>query len=136
MQLIFRLAASFGSGTDFNGETMKKLSVLLAVFCFLSNSIFSQTSFSPDVKRIAVFKNGYAFTYREGEAQINNGWVYTTNTPIGVLGTVWGYSTTPNVRVMQLLASENEKREIERVTEFNRRFDCQRRRADSFYRQL
>lgn len=95
---------------------MKKLSVLLAVFCFLSNSIFSQTSFSPDVKRIAVFKNGYAFTYREGEAQINNGWVYTTNTPIGVLGTVWGYSTTPNVKVMQLLASENEKREIERVT--------------------
>ena len=95
---------------------MKKLSVLLALFCCLSNPIFSQTNFSPDVKRIAVFKNGYAFTYREGEAQINNGWVYTTNTPVGVLGTVWGYSTTPNVKVMQLLASENEKREIERVT--------------------
>jgi hypothetical protein len=95
---------------------MKKLSVLLALFCFLTNPIFSQISFSPDVKRIAVFKNGYAFTYREGEAQITGGWVYTTNTPVGVLGTVWGYSTTPNVKVMQLLASENEKREIERVT--------------------
>jgi hypothetical protein len=96
---------------------MKKLSVLLALFCFLSNPIFSQANFSPDVKRVAVFKNGYAFTYREGEAQTANGWAYTTSTPIGVLGTIWGYSTTPNVRVMQLLASENEKRETERVTD-------------------
>ena len=95
---------------------MKRLSVLLAVFCFLTNSIFAQSSFTPDVKRVAVFKNGYAFTYREGEAQTTNGWVYTTNTPIGVLGTIWGYSTSPNVRVMQLLASENEKRETERVS--------------------
>jgi hypothetical protein len=96
---------------------MKKLSVLLALFCFLTNPIFAQNNFSPDVKRVAVFKNGYAFTYREGEAQIQNGWVYTTNTPIGVLGTIWGYATSPNVRVMQLLASENEKREMERVTD-------------------
>jgi len=96
---------------------MKKLSVLLALFCFLINPIFAQSNFSPDVKRVAVFKNGYAFTYREGEAQIQNGWVYTTNTPIGVLGTIWGYATSPNVRVMQLLASENEKREMERVTD-------------------
>ncbi|MGC2236566.1 MAG: hypothetical protein WA584_10420 [Pyrinomonadaceae bacterium] len=96
---------------------MKKLSVLLALFCFLTNPIFSQSNFSPDVKRVAVFKNGYAFTYREGEAQAQNGWVYTNNTPIGVLGTVWGYSGSPNVRVMQLLASENEKREMERVTD-------------------
>ncbi|MET0753378.1 MAG: hypothetical protein ABWZ66_08390 [Pyrinomonadaceae bacterium] len=96
---------------------MKKLSVLLALFCFLTNPIFSQANFSPDVKRVAVFKNGYAFTYREGEAQTNNGWVYTNNTPVGVLGTIWGYSTSPNVRVMQLLASENEKREMERVTD-------------------
>lgn len=96
---------------------MKKLSVLLALFCFLINPIFAQSNFSPDVKRVAVFKNGYAFTYREGEAQTQNGWVYTNNTPIGVLGTIWGYSTSPNVRVMQLLASENEKREVERVTD-------------------
>ncbi len=96
---------------------MKKLSVLLAIFCFLTNPIFSQSNFSPDVKRVAVFKNGYAFTYREGEAQTQNGWVYTNNTPIGVLGTIWGYSGSPNVRVMQLLASENEKREMERVTD-------------------
>ncbi|HEY0428254.1 MAG TPA: hypothetical protein VGC76_10770 [Pyrinomonadaceae bacterium] len=95
---------------------MKQLSVLLAAFCLFANPIFSQT-FSPEVKRVAVFKNGYAFTYREGEAQTAGGWVYTTNTPIGVLGTIWGYSTSPNVRVMQLLASENEKRETERVTD-------------------
>ncbi|MEP6900874.1 MAG: hypothetical protein ABJA66_03930 [Actinomycetota bacterium] len=96
---------------------MKKLSVLLMVFCLFAIPIFSQTLFSPEVKRVAVFKNGYAFTYREGEAQISNGWAYTTNAPIGVLGTIWGYSTSPNVKVMSLLASESETRETERVTD-------------------
>lgn len=94
---------------------MKKLLLLLAVFCLLTNSVLAQNAFSPTVKRVAVFKNGYAFTYREGEAQVSNGWAYTTNAPIGVLGTVWGYSTSPNVKVMQMLASQTEKREIERV---------------------
>ena len=95
---------------------MKKLFVLPALFCFLVSPIFAQANFSPEVKRVAVFKNGYAFTYREGEANISGGWVYTNNTPIGVLGTIWGYSGSPNVRVMQFLASENEKRETERVS--------------------
>lgn len=96
---------------------MKKLSVLLAVLCFFANSALAQNQFSPEIKRVAVFKNGYAFTYREGAAQVSNGWAYTTNAPIGVLGTVWGYSTSPNVKVMSLLASESEKRETERVTD-------------------
>jgi len=94
---------------------MKKILLISAVFCFLANSVFAQNAFSPTVKRVAVFKNGYAFTYREGTAQTSNGWAYTTNAPIGVLGTVWGYSTSPNVKVMQLLASQSDKREIERV---------------------
>ena len=72
--------------------------------------------FAPEIKRVAVFKNGYAFTYREGQAATNNGWAYTTRTPIGVMGTVWGYTTASNVRVMQLLASESERGEMERVT--------------------
>ena len=71
---------------------MKKLLLITAVFCLLTNPILAQSAFSPTVKRVAVFKNGYAFTYREGEAQISNGWAYTLNAPIGVLGTVWGYS--------------------------------------------
>lgn len=91
--------------------------MLPVIFCLFSNLLFSQTSFTPEVKRVAVFKNGYAFTYRESEAQVSNGWAYTTNAPIGVLGTVWGYSTSPNVRVMQLLASETETRKMERVND-------------------
>ena len=94
---------------------MKNLSVLLMCLCLFSSSVFSQADFAPEVKRVAVFKNGYAFTYREGEAQINNGWVSTMNAPTGVLGTVWGYSTAPNVRISQLLASETERREAVRV---------------------
>ena len=96
---------------------MKKLSLLLAAFCLFSDSAFSQVSFAPEVRRVAVFKNGYAFTYREAEAQIANGWAYTTNAPTGVMGTVWGYSTSPNVRISQLLASETEKREAVRVVD-------------------
>ncbi|CAN5583184.1 hypothetical protein BH10ACI1_BH10ACI1_31650 [soil metagenome] len=111
------LAGMIPHSLSFYGETMKiKILLLTVVFCLLANPIFSQSVFSPTVKRVAVFKNGYAFTYREGEARISNGWAYTTNAPIGVLGTVWGYSTSPNVKVMQLLASQTEKREIERVS--------------------
>lgn len=96
---------------------MKKIYFLMLVFCFSANAAFAQQipSFSPEVKRVAVFKNGYAFTYREGVSKIQNGWAYTTNAPIGVLGTVWGYSTSPDVRVSQMLASESEKSEIERL---------------------
>lgn len=98
---------------------MKKLSAILLFLSLFANPLFAQTMFSPEVKRVAVFKNGYAFTYREAEAQTSNGWAYTTNLPIGVLGTVWGYSTSPNVKVMSLLASESEKRESERVIDIN-----------------
>src|SRR5215213_4349755 len=98
---------------------MKQLSVLLFFFCLLTHPVFTQTSFTPEVKRVAVFKNGYAFTYREGEAQVLNGWAYTTNAPAGVLGTVWGYTTLPNVKVTQLLASESEKPETEKIEQVN-----------------
>lgn len=94
---------------------MKKLSVLLIFFCLLTNPVLPQTSFNPEVKRVAVFKNGYAFTYREGEALVSNGWAYTTNAPAGVLGTVWGYSTLPDVKVTQLRAAQSEKRETKKV---------------------
>jgi hypothetical protein len=79
--------------------------LLIVAFCCV-NLAAQERTFSPEIKRVAVFKNGYAFTYREGEASPNSGWVYTTSSPVGVLGTIWGYSTTANVRVDQLLASE------------------------------
>lgn len=39
--------------------------------------------------RLSFQKNGYAFTYREGEATTGNGWAYTNSIPAGVLGTAW-----------------------------------------------
>jgi hypothetical protein len=93
---------------------MKRL-ILVSLICF--TNIFAQEmpAFSPEIKRVAVFKNGYAFTYREAETVTNNGWAYTTKTPIGVLGTVWGYSTTPNIKVSRLLASETTTEKSEGV---------------------
>ena len=96
---------------------MKKLNLLLIVCVFLGSQISAQeaATFSPEVKRVAVFKNGYAFTYREGETKIVNNTAYSTNLPIGVLGTVWGYAKSPDIKVKQLIATEIEKRGTERV---------------------
>ena len=86
---------------------MKTFLLLLVALLSTNVHLFAQMpEFNPEVKRVAVFKNGYAFTYREGETSIDNGWAYTTRTPVGVLGTVWGYTTAPNTKVTQLLASE------------------------------
>src|SRR6185369_6726252 len=99
---------------------MRKMLTLLLVFAVAANCLLAQAakempSFKPEIKRIAVFKNGYAFTYREGEATTLNGWAYTTNVPIGVMGTVWGYSGTPNTKVQQLLASETARPDTETI---------------------
>ncbi len=97
---------------------MRKFCGLLLVVVLVAFAAFAQEkmpSFKPEIKRIAVFKNGYVFTYREGETPTQNGWAYTTETPIGVLGTVWGYSQTPNVRVNQLLASQTDNNSTEKV---------------------
>ena len=100
---------------------MKKILSLFVLFGLAANCVFAQVnqsmpSFKPEIKRIAVFKNGYVFTYREGETAMQNGWAYTTDVPIGVLGTVWGYSTSPNVRVNQLLASQTDNTATEKVS--------------------
>ena len=107
---------------------MRKMLTLLLVFAVAANCLLAQAakempSFKPEIKRIAVFKNGYAFTYREGEATTLNGWVYTTNLPIGVMGTVWGYSGTPNTKVQQLLASETARPDTETIMRVGDLFD-------------
>jgi len=107
---------------------MRKMLTLLLVFAVAANCLLAQAakempSFKPEIKRIAVFKNGYAFTYREGEATTLNGWVYTTNLPIGLMGTVWGYSGTPNTKVQQLLASETARPDTETIMRVGDLFD-------------
>ena len=76
---------------------MKNIAFLAALLCVSFGFVRAQTlpiepaAFSPEIKRLAVFKNGYAFTYREGEARpvsSSGGWVYTTRTPIGGPGSM------------------------------------------------
>lgn len=96
---------------------MKRIILAVVVLVSMSLPAFAQMpEFEPEVKRVAIFKNGYAFTYREGDATTIDGWTYTTRTPIGVLGTVWGYTTLPNSKVVQLLASQSDKSGTERVS--------------------
>ena len=92
-----------------------KLTAIIALILLILGQTFAQTQFSPDIKRVAVFKNGYAFTFREAETATANGWAFTDKAPIGVLGTIWGYSKTPNVRVIELRTTETESEKQERV---------------------
>ncbi|MBS1769126.1 MAG: hypothetical protein JSS77_05640 [Acidobacteria bacterium] len=92
-----------------------KLTAIVALILLILGQTFAQTQFSPDIKRVAVFKNGYAFTFREAETATANGWAFTDKAPIGVLGTIWGYSKTPNVRVIELRTTETESEKQERV---------------------
>ncbi len=91
---------------------IKSLILLLTLLC---NPVAAQVNFLPEVNRVAVFKNGYAFTYREAETEANNGWVYTGTVPAGALGTIWGYSLDPKVRITQLLASNSDRKESKRI---------------------
>lgn len=94
---------------------MKKLMLCLVLLLVSQTFIHSQNvkSFSPKIRRVAIFKNGYVFTYREGETKIKDGWAYSTDAPTGVLGTIWGYSTSPNVRITQLLTTvRNAKKKV------------------------
>lgn len=98
---------------------MKNVAALGALVLLLNSVFFGQTTmteFKPDIKRVAIFKNGYVFTYREGQTATTNGWAYTADAPTGVIGAVWGYAKTPNARVAQMLASAAEKKETARVT--------------------
>jgi hypothetical protein len=102
-------------------NNMRYFPLAAVLVCSTVSALFGQADFAPEIKRVAVFKNGYAFTYREAESKTASGWAYTNKIPIGVLGTVWGYSTSPNVRVTELRTSETENRSNERVinlTEF------------------
>jgi hypothetical protein len=96
---------------------MRKIWLFLMILACASHSFAQAAAFNPKLKRIAVFKNGYVFTYREGEAQPVNGLAYTTSMPVGVMGTVWGYTTSPPARVAQLTAGESEKKEVQRVSD-------------------
>lgn len=103
---------------------MRRFLAAAVIFVFSQVSVFAQyqnNAFKPEIKRVAVFKNGYTFTYREGEARTENGWAYTTNIPTGVIGAIWGYTKTPNARVVQLLASritKPPKEIIERTADY------------------
>ncbi|MCC6443353.1 MAG: hypothetical protein IT210_07835 [Armatimonadetes bacterium] len=72
-------------------------------------------AFKPPLTRVAVFKNGYAFTFREGEAVLREGSALTAQVPTAVLGTFWGYSLAPKIHVTGLFTSEIEEEEARKV---------------------
>src|SRR4030042_6108128 len=46
-------------------------------------------SFTPEIKTLAVFKNGLGFVMREGDASLKDGWTQTRVVPSASLGAIW-----------------------------------------------
>jgi len=73
-----------------------KYRLIIIMIMFLSLSFFMCLAdedvvslFKPQVKTLAVFKNGLGFFVREGEASLKNGWTETEMVPNASLGSMW-----------------------------------------------
>ncbi len=81
---------------------MKKLALLFAL------ATFAQVAFAANVntkvKTVAAFKNGLAFVFRSGDAQLKDGWATIEEIPPAVLGTVWIGTTNPQAPVEEVIA--------------------------------
>jgi hypothetical protein len=80
--------------------------LVLLVGCGTQENAKNPPSFSAPVKDVAIFKNGYGFFTREGEAELNRGWCVTNSVPSASLGTFWVYSANENVAVDQVITGQ------------------------------
>ncbi len=80
--------------------------VISAVLLFVGAlTVGAEPVLKTTAKNVAVYKNGYAFVYREGEVKPDNGRFYTDQVPAAVLGTYWAYSLDKDSRVDEVIAS-------------------------------
>lgn len=56
-------------------------------------------AFSTELKTLVVFKEGFGFYVREGNAQLEGGWATTNLVPRAIRGTLWVYPTSKDDRV-------------------------------------
>ncbi|MCE5200340.1 MAG: hypothetical protein ABFD54_01455 [Armatimonadota bacterium] len=69
----------------------------------------STAAFKTKTKSVAIFKDGYGFFLREGQAPLNNGWCMTDYIPQATTGTFWLYTLEPGTLVNTVRStSKNE----------------------------
>lgn len=61
-------------------------------------------SLDTTVKTVAAFKNGLAFVYRSGDAQLSDGWATMEELPPAALGAIWIGTTSPEASVEEVIA--------------------------------
>jgi hypothetical protein len=74
---------------------MRKFAVLMfAVFVLAASAYAAEAPdrFKAAVREITVFKNGLALIAWQGEAEPNDGWVFTTDMPEPLEGTFWAFA--------------------------------------------
>ena len=80
--------------------------LILLVGCGAQENEKNPPLLSAPVRDVAIFKNGYGFFTREGEADLNDGWCVTNSVPAASLGTFWVYSPNENVAVDQVITGK------------------------------
>lgn len=71
--------------------------VSCAVVMGLSASPAAAQAFETKITSVAIFKDGYSFFIREGNAELEGGWCMTQVVPPASKGTVWVFSNEANV---------------------------------------
>lgn len=71
------------------------------------------------VRTLAAFKNGLAFVYRSGDAQLTDGWATIQEIPPAVLGTVWIGTASPDAPVEEVIAYKGKVSEPVAVLNFS-----------------
>lgn len=61
------------------------------------------------IRRVVVFRNGYALIFREATFTAEGDRVVLKNTVKPIFGAVWGYTTDPKVRVISVHAVERKE---------------------------
>lgn len=64
-------------------------------------------AFDTKLERIVVFKEGFGFYIRQGQARLENGWATTSLAPAAVNGTFWVFPTAKADRIEQLVATRD-----------------------------
>jgi hypothetical protein len=78
-------------------------------------------TFTPALKSVAVFRDGFGYYTREGRVKLENGWATTNLVPTAVRGTVRFYTLDKGDRIDQIVIAKENKLEFGSPAELKQR---------------
>lgn len=80
-------------------------------------------AFKTKTKSVAIFKDGYGFFLREGQAPLNDGWCMTDYIPRATAGTFWLYTLQPDTAVSTVRSTSRNEMRFEDTAELVKLLD-------------